>query len=114
VRKEHRDIKCLRCNNELVQAGIYRFHEGKRYGVMGNIGELFVNQVSLELYECSECGKIEFYSARQPNRSAEGLKERGSRRAYCMRCGRLMTAENGMYGTNVDGSKNVDYCVSCI
>ena len=32
---------------------------------------------------------------------------------YCQSCGMPMGAINEMYGTNADGSKNVDYCKYC-
>jgi predicted nucleic-acid-binding Zn-ribbon protein len=56
-----REITCLRCGAELACSGIYQFHEGKRYGVFGNLFELFVRKRSFEVYECAACGKVEFY-----------------------------------------------------
>jgi len=35
-------------------------------------------------------------------------------RKYCQRCGKMMTAENGMFGTNPDGSRNEEYCQTCV
>ncbi|MCL2159559.1 MAG: hypothetical protein FWH48_09150 [Oscillospiraceae bacterium] len=32
---------------------------------------------------------------------------------YCQCCGRLMTAENKMYGINPDGSRNEELCQPC-
>ena len=56
-----RNINCLRCKTKLISAGIHSFHEGKRYGVLGNLFELFVNQESFEIYVCPKCGKVEFF-----------------------------------------------------
>jgi len=57
----HRKIDCLRCNIKLLYSGIYRFHEGARYGVFGNLFEIFVNKENFEIYVCPKCGKVEFY-----------------------------------------------------
>ena len=54
-------IACLRCSTNLLCSGVYRFHEGARYGVLGNFFELFVNKESFEIYVCPKCGKVEFY-----------------------------------------------------
>ena len=56
-----RNIDCLRCDTKLIYTGIYRFHEGKRFGVLGNLFELFVNKESFEIYVCPKCGKVEFF-----------------------------------------------------
>jgi len=56
-----RNIDCLRCKTKLLYSGIYRFHEGTRYGALGNLFELLVNQESFEIYVCPKCGKVEFF-----------------------------------------------------
>lgn len=33
---------------------------------------------------------------------------------FCQCCGMPMDDNNEMYGTNADGSKNVDYCKYCL
>ncbi len=60
--KGSRQIDCLRCNIPLLFSGLYKFHEGTRTGVLGNIFELFVNREKFDLYLCPKCGKVEFYS----------------------------------------------------
>lgn len=32
---------------------------------------------------------------------------------FCQSCGMPLTAEEGLYGTNADGSANTDYCIYC-
>jgi Zn finger protein HypA/HybF involved in hydrogenase expression len=57
-----KNIKCLRCENvKLLYSGNYKFHEGTRLGVFGNLFELFVNKESFDIYVCPKCGKVEFY-----------------------------------------------------
>ena len=41
-------------------------------------------------------------------------KVRETERKYCHRCGKMMTAENKMFGTNPDGSRNEEFCHSCV
>ena len=38
----------------------------------------------------------------------------GTDRKFCHGCGRKMTAENEMFGTNPDGSRNEEFCQSCV
>jgi predicted RNA-binding Zn-ribbon protein involved in translation (DUF1610 family) len=54
------NMNCLRCGTPLVYSEIYKFHEGRRYGVFGNLFELFVKKKSFAVYECPKCGKAEF------------------------------------------------------
>jgi hypothetical protein len=64
-----REINYLRCNVEMLFSGEYRFHEGTRTGMMGNLFEIFVNREKFELYICPKCGKVEFFSPLQPSYS---------------------------------------------
>ncbi len=57
-------LPCLRCGTTLVFAGHFKFHEGAKWGLGGQLFELFVNRVSFDVYKCPECGKVEFYTPR--------------------------------------------------
>lgn len=57
-----RKINCLRCDVPLIFSGNYKFHEGTKLGIFGNIFEAFVNSESFDLYLCPKCGKVEFFS----------------------------------------------------
>lgn len=47
----------------MVYTGVYKFLEGARVGVLGNILELlFQNKETFEIYLCPQCGKAEFFS----------------------------------------------------
>jgi len=52
---------CSRCDAYLDYAGERRFHEGTRFGVFGDIGELFVNRERFDVYVCPRCGRVEFF-----------------------------------------------------
>ena len=54
-------LVCPRCKTILKYIGERRFHEGTKWGVFGNIGELFVNSEKFEVYVCLKCGRVEFF-----------------------------------------------------
>lgn len=58
-----RTLYCLRCPDvKMLYTGVFRFHEGSNYGVLGNIFEAFENKESFEIYLCPRCGKAEFFT----------------------------------------------------
>ena len=58
---EGREVDCLRCKCRLDFVGTREFHEGTNWGLLGELGELFVNRENFELYRCPKCGKVEFF-----------------------------------------------------
>jgi hypothetical protein len=54
-------IACLRCNEELAHLGTKHFHEGRNWGVLGELGELFVKRDRFDVYACPRCGRVEFF-----------------------------------------------------
>ncbi|ABZ75218.1 conserved hypothetical protein [Shewanella halifaxensis HAW-EB4] len=54
-------LECLRCESPMIKLGSKEFHEGTRWGALGNIGELFVDKQALDMYACESCGKVEFF-----------------------------------------------------
>ena len=56
-----KQIECLRCKAPMSFNGNFRFHEGTRIGVFGDLFELFTNRESFDLYFCPNCGKVEFF-----------------------------------------------------
>lgn len=58
-------LKCLRCEDTMVYQGNFKFHEGSRVGVFGDLLELFTNRESFDLYVCPSCGKVEFYMPKE-------------------------------------------------
>ncbi|MBD1582740.1 hypothetical protein [Pseudoalteromonas sp. S16_S37] len=56
-------LECTRCQTTLDFIGTKNFHEGTRWGVLGELGELFVNKENLDMYACKSCGKVEFFIA---------------------------------------------------
>jgi len=54
-------MKCPRCETALDYVGTKSFHEGKRWGILGDIGELFVNKENFDVYVCKRCGRVELF-----------------------------------------------------
>ena len=54
-------LQCPRCGVELQYVGTKKFHEGTRWGVLGELGELFVKKEHFDVYVCPRCGRVEFF-----------------------------------------------------
>ncbi|MGI2259282.1 hypothetical protein [Shewanella sp. GXUN23E] len=54
-------LKCIRCKSPMIKLGSKEFHEGARWGALGNLAELFVNKQTFDIFACQSCGKLEFY-----------------------------------------------------
>ena len=54
-------ITCARCQQNLDYVGTKRFHEGTNWGVLGELGELFLNREHFDVYVCPRCGRVEFF-----------------------------------------------------
>jgi hypothetical protein len=54
-------MKCPRCETDLSFVGTKMFHEGHRWGILGDIGELFVNKEKFDVYVCQRCGRVELF-----------------------------------------------------
>ena len=54
-------IVCPRCETKLEFVGTRDFHEGTRWGVLGDLGELFVNKQRFDVFLCPRCGRVELF-----------------------------------------------------
>lgn len=54
-------LSCPRCDRKLDYVGTKSFHEGRRWGILGDLGELFVNKERFDVYCCPRCGRVEFF-----------------------------------------------------
>ncbi len=54
-------LRCPRCPATLDYVGTKKFHEGARWGLLGELGELFVNRERFDIYVCPRCGRVEFF-----------------------------------------------------
>jgi len=58
---ESNPMQCPRCDRALSYVGTKAFHEGTRWGFLGELGELFVNKERFDVYVCSRCGRVELF-----------------------------------------------------
>jgi hypothetical protein len=54
-------ITCSRCEVALQFVGTRDFHEGARWGALGELGELFVNRQRFDVFVCPRCGRVELF-----------------------------------------------------
>ena len=54
-------LRCPRCDVEVEYVGTKKFHEGTRWGVLGELGELFVKKEHFDVYVCPRCGRVELF-----------------------------------------------------
>lgn len=54
-------IVCPRCDVGLDFVGTKRFHEGRNWGALGEIGEFFVKKEAFDVYVCPRCGRVELF-----------------------------------------------------
>jgi len=55
-------LNCLRCKTTMKFEQTIKLHEGTNWGAIGEIGHLFTNKESFDLYLCPNCEKIEFFA----------------------------------------------------
>ncbi len=55
-------MNCLRCNQELVSAGIQKLQLGEVGVLTGVWANLLSGALDVEIYICEKCGKLEFFS----------------------------------------------------
>ena len=54
-------IICSACRVNLEFVGTRDFHEGTRWGALGDLGELFVNKQRFDVYVCPRCGRVSLF-----------------------------------------------------
>ena len=75
---ERDPLACMRCETKLDYVGTKRFHEGTRWGLLGDLGELFVNRESFDVFVCNRCGRVEFFVEGIGEEFRPPVKERGA------------------------------------
>lgn len=58
---EMHPLSCARCDRPLDFVGTKKFHEGRRWGLLGELGELFVKREHFDVYVCPRCGRVELF-----------------------------------------------------
>ncbi len=57
-----RNLKCLRCETEMVYIGAEEFQLGKTSFLWGDLPNLLAGAITMEIYYCPKCRKVEFFS----------------------------------------------------
>jgi len=56
-----KSVRCARCAVDMRFMGTKKFHEGPRWGALGDLGELFVKKETFDIYACPRCGVVEMF-----------------------------------------------------
>lgn len=54
-------IRCLRCNGEMIFLMQENLQLGKTGWILGDLPNLLAGGLSVEIYCCKNCGKLEFF-----------------------------------------------------
>ena len=57
-----KDLKCLRCSETMQYVGTEDFQLGRTGFFLGDIPNLLAGAMTLSVYRCPSCGKVEFFS----------------------------------------------------
>ncbi len=60
-------INCLRCNIAMSFIGSEKIQLGQTGWLLGDLPNLLSGALAVDIYSCSECGKIEFFQASYGN-----------------------------------------------
>jgi hypothetical protein len=61
LNRKHGPKECAFCQSPLRFAGTRGLHEGKNWGVLGDLAEVFVGHTNLDMYLCPLCLRVEFF-----------------------------------------------------
>lgn len=76
------DLHCLRCNIKMNHIGTKKLQLGETGWVLGDLPNLLAGALEVDIYTCSECGKIEFFHA-------EHEPEESIAQTQCPNCGKM-------------------------
>ena len=74
---------CLRCNNKMQYVCREKLQLGETGLIFGTLPNLFAGALTVNIYLCESCGKLEFFSAEE-NENEEKLPQK-----QCPKCGLL-------------------------
>ena len=74
--------RCSNCGRALRFMKREDLQLGRTGWILGDLPNLFAGALDVEIWACPDCGKLEFYLARQ-----EEGEESGIARVKCPRCG---------------------------
>ncbi len=78
-------LKCLRCNSKMHYVKTAKIQLGQTGYLLGDWSNLIAGSIQLEIYTCSNCGKVEFF---QPSGYAEHEVDKIAQKR-CPSCGTM-------------------------
>lgn len=77
-----RELKCLRCGEEMRYIKTEEIQLGKTGWFLGDLPNLMAGAMELDIYSCPDCGKVEFFQ------TASEQYENQIAQTKCPNCGR--------------------------
>lgn len=78
-----RRIVCLRCDAPMGYIKTEKLQLGQTGWILGDLPNLISGAMSVEIYSCPQCGKIEFFQ------SAEHIAQTDMPQVKCPKCGKM-------------------------
>ena len=79
------ELKCLRCGTDMVFSGREQFQMGEESFHSGLLAVMTAESMLMDIYQCPECGKIEFFAPSVRNRTAAAAVPKSN--WTCSQCG---------------------------
>lgn len=64
----NKKLNCLRCKGEMQYASTENLQLGKTGWLMGDLPNLIAGALTVDIYTCPRCGKIEFFSSAEEDK----------------------------------------------
>lgn len=75
---------CIRCGGEMVHIGQEKLQMGKFRLLTGHLDQLFSGALTVDIYCCRDCKKLEFYAVEEPEEEEDSMSQ-----VPCPFCGEL-------------------------
>ena len=68
-------MKCLRCGSQMQYKGTDQIQLGRTGFFIGTLSNLLSGALDVAIFECPDCGKIEFFNPEKGNVTEETKKD---------------------------------------
>jgi len=75
---------CLRCGGVMTHIGQEKLQLGQYRWLIGALDHLFSGALTVDIYCCKDCKKLEFYAVEPPQEEEDGIAK-----GPCPHCGEL-------------------------
>lgn len=80
-------LTCLRCGTEMDCLEREKLQLGEAGWLLGDLPHLLAGALELEIYSCSECGKVEFYRPKLTKGELSEYSHKDIPQKQCPHCG---------------------------